>query len=165
MTEESYVSRLREAVAEATPRLALLTEGDAALRPAPGKWSPREILGHLVDSAITNHQRFLRAVAQDDLVFPGYPQDEWVALQAYQNASWSDLVALWRALNQHIARVMPLIPRAVRARAHTNHNLGQLAFIKLTATQPATLDYLMADYVAHLEHHLRQIPGAHSHGR
>ena len=49
---------------------------------AQDKWSPREIVGHLIDSAANNHQRFVRAQFTDDLVFSGYQQAEWVGVQA-----------------------------------------------------------------------------------
>src|SRR6476660_1623273 len=80
---------------------------DTASRPrGPGKWSPKQIVGHLIDSAVNNHARFVRAQLQDDLVFPGYDQDGWVRLQRYADAPWEDLVALWAAFNRHIAHVM-----------------------------------------------------------
>ncbi len=128
-------------------------------RPAPGKWSPREIIGHLIDSASNNHQRFVRAGGQDDLVFPAYAQNQWVELQDYQHASWADLVSLWAAFNRHLARVMTAIPESVRSRPRTRHNLDEIAWRVVPATEPVTLDYFMMDYVEHLEHHLRQILG------
>ena len=70
--EPRYAARLRAIVTETEPLLRKIGEAESAVRPAPGKWSPREIIGHLVDSASINHQRFVRAAFQDDLVFPGY---------------------------------------------------------------------------------------------
>ena len=159
MTLPAYVEELRRAVEEATPRLLAL--GDASLVPrAPGHWSPREIIGHLVDSASNNHQRFIRAQFQDDLVFPGYQQDDWVRAGGYQDAPWEDLVALWRTFNLQIARVMERVPEEVRLRENARHNVDRIGFNTIPAERPATLDHLMQDYVRHLEHHLRQIfPG------
>jgi DinB family protein len=158
-SEPAYAQRLRERVATAVPKLRAISD-DASGRPrAPGKWSPREIIGHLVDSASNNHQRFVRATWQDDLVFPGYEQDEWVRLQDYQHAPWSELVTLWAAFNNHMARLMGAIPEDVRTRERTRHNLDDLAWRPVPASQPVTLDYFMEDYVGHLEHHLRQILG------
>ena len=73
------VLELREAVNSVTPKLLALGEASAK-RPAPGKWSPREIIGHLVDSATNNYGRFVRGQLQDELVFPGYAQDDWVRI-------------------------------------------------------------------------------------
>ena len=151
-----YIERLRTVVEEAAPRLRTLGDASAA-KPARGGWSPREIIGHLVDSASNNHQRFVRARVQDDLVFPGYKQDLWVQAGAYQDAPWNDLVELWRTFNLQIARVMAATPDELRLRERLEHNLDRIGFEPVPQGQPATLDHLMRDYVAHLEHHLRQI--------
>src|SRR5262245_35472726 len=157
---QSYVDEFRSTVEQATPVLLALTDAESMKHPAPGKWSPREVIGHLIDSASNNHQRFVRAPFQSDLVLAGYDQDAWVALQKYQDESWADLVALWRAFNTHLAHVMASIPASVREREHRRQNLHEIHWKTVPADQPATLDDLMADYVAHLKHHLRQILGA-----
>ena len=159
MTEPAYAARLRTAIAASEPRLLALTDAETARRPAAGKWSPREIIGHLIDSASNNHQRFVRAASQEDLVLPGYEQERWVELQNYQDAQWRDLVSLWAAFNRHIARVMAAIPEDARTRRRERHNLDQVAWKSVPATEPATLAYFMNDYVDHLEHHLRQVLG------
>ena len=152
-----YVNDLVSAVRGAAARLRTVAEADAARRPAPGKWSAKEIIGHLIDSASNNHQRFVRARWQEDLVFTGYDQDAWVEAQQYQVAPWSDLLDLWLAYNLHLARAMETVPDAVRLRSHTRHNLDQLAWKPVAPGEPATLDYFMRDYVNHLHHHLSQI--------
>ncbi|MDP9206345.1 MAG: DinB family protein [Gemmatimonadota bacterium] len=152
-----YVAELRRAIEKSTPMLEKMSEDATSRRPAPGKWSPREIIGHLIDSASNNHQRFVRARFQEDLVFPGYDQDAWVAAQQYQETPWDELLALWRAFNLHIARVMEATPADQRVRQRERHNLDELAWKTVPRDKPATLDYFMADYVAHLQHHLRQI--------
>lgn len=155
----TYAARLEAVVAAAAPRLAAIADEASAARPAPGKWAPREVVGHLVDSASNNHQRFVRARDQDDLVFPGYAQEAWVDAQQYREAPWRELVELWALFNRHLARVMAATPAAVRERRHARHNLDQIAWRTVPADEPATLDYFMADYVGHLEHHLRQVLG------
>jgi hypothetical protein len=155
-----YVTHLRAVITAAEPALAALPERETALRPAPDKWSPREVIGHLVDSASNNHRRFVMARWQDDLVFAGYEQDRWVEAQDYEHAPWRELVALWAGFNRHLARVMAAVPPDVRARPHARHNLHEVAWQLVPASEPATLDYFMADYVGHLEHHLRQVLGA-----
>ena len=160
-----YVDDLIRNVNEASARLRRVSDADAARRPGPGKWCAKEIVGHLIDSASHNHQRFVRASWQDDLVFPGYHQDAWVSAQGYQAAPWLELVDLWAAYNAHIARLMRATPDAVRLRDRTHHNLDELAWQPVPSDQPASLDDMMRDYVGHLLHHLRQIdalglPGA-----
>jgi hypothetical protein len=157
VTVQDYVSDLRATIEKATPLLEGMSEEKTLCRPAPNKWSPREIIGHLVDSASNNHQRFVRAQFQEELIFPGYDQDAWVSSQRYQDAPWPDLVALWRTFNLHIARVMEATPDAARQRSRTTHNLDLLAWMPVPRDRPATLDYFMSDYVAHLKHHIRQI--------
>lgn len=150
-----YVDELRQAVETATPKLLAL--GDAsATRPAPRKWSPREIIGHLVDSASNNHQRFVRGRLQDDLVFPGYAQEDWVRIGRYQDASWEDLVTLWRLLNLQIARVMEGTAEEVRRRPRARHSFDEIG-VPLPPGESATLEHVMSDYVVHLKHHLQQI--------
>ena len=152
-----YVAELRDAIRKFTPSLEEMSEEATRHRPAPGKWCPREIIGHLIDSASNNHQRFVRALFQDDLVFPGYEQDAWVSAQRYREAPWDELLALWRSFNLHIARVMEAAPAEQRLRERAHHNLDELAWKAVSRDEPATLDYFMADYVAHLQHHLGQI--------
>jgi len=152
-----YIDDLIATVRAAAARLRRVADADAARRPAPGTWSAKEIIGHLIDSASHNHQRFVRARWQDDLVFPGYDQDVWVSAQDYQAASWPDLVDLWAAYNTHLARIMRATSEATRLRTHMRHNLDELAWRPVPAGEPVTLDYFMRDYVGHLLHHLRQV--------
>jgi hypothetical protein len=144
-------------VRRAAGHLRELTDADAARRPAPGTWCAKEVIGHLVDSAAHNHQRFVRARWQDDLIFPGYAQDEWISAQSYREAPWAELLDLWLAYNLHIARVMESTPAAARLTPRTRHNLDEIAWQRIPRDQSATLEYFMADYVGHLKHHLRQI--------
>src|ERR687889_2348450 len=93
---------LRGEVAASLPRLRALTESDAGKDRGDGKWVRKEILGHLIDSAANNHQRFVRARAADPFVWPGYEQDAWVAAHGYRDRSWSELVELWVAMNRQV---------------------------------------------------------------
>jgi uncharacterized damage-inducible protein DinB len=148
---------LLNAVDSALPRLQGLGAEQTAIRPAPGKWSPREVIGHLIDSASNNHQRFVRAEFQDGLVFDGYQQDCWVEVQQYQQAPWPELLTLWASFNRHLARVMTAAPPERRRRAHTAHNFDRIAFRPVPQGSAATLEYFMEDYVLHLQHHLNHI--------
>ena len=152
--------RLRAALDAAEPLLRRISDADSATPLAPGKWSPRQVIGHLIDSAGNNHQRFVRSALQDDMVFPGYAQDDWVALQRYQETSWDELLTLWLAFNRHIVRIMAAIPSEVAERVRATHNLDQIATYAPPTPGDATLEYFMRDYVDHLERHMRQILGA-----
>jgi hypothetical protein len=92
-------------------------------------------------------------------VFGGYDQVGWVEAQKYQDAPWTELVTLWRAFNLHLARVMAVVPEATRTRGHRQHTLNDIAWKTLATDEPATLEFVMQDYVDHLNHHLRQILG------
>ena len=155
----AYSRRLVDALHRATPALLALDDAATTRRPAPGKWSPREIIGHLVDSASNNHQRFVRMRDRDDLVVEGYEQDAWVAAQRYQDAPWRELVLLWMTYNRHLARLMAATPSVDRERVRHRHNLDQRAFRPVPADRGVTLGYFMNDYVEHLEHHLAQVLG------
>ena len=157
---QDYVTRLMKVVETATPLLMTIEDEASARQPAPNKWSAREIVGHLIDSASNNHQRFVRAQFTDDLIFPGYEQDRWVDVQHYRDAPWRELVTLWAAFNRHIARVMAAVPNEARTKPRRKHTLHQLASQPIPEDTPATLDYFMRDYVGHLEHHLKQILGS-----
>src|SRR3954464_9940310 len=144
-------------IEEASARLLSLTEDESRAPLADEKWSAKETIGHLIDSASNNHQRFVRAQFRDDLLFDGYEQDAWVALQQYKDAPWAELIELWRLFNLHIARIMQAAPIDERLRKRAQHNLDQIAWTSVSRDEPATLDYFMSDYVGHLKHHLAQI--------
>jgi hypothetical protein len=125
-----------------------LSEADASRQPAPGRWSKKEILGHLIDSAANNHQRFVRAQLAPSLEFPAYEQERWVAAQAYATESWPDLVELWLLYNRHLLHVLGAMPEASLAVACA---IGGKAAVPLSE--------IVSGYVDHLENHLAQILG------
>jgi DinB superfamily len=153
------IEDFRRTVEGAALRLLALTEEQSESRRAPGAWSAKETLGHLIDSAANNHQRFVRAQFQDDLVLPGYAQEEWIASQGYQETSWACLVELWRLYNLHLLHVVSRIPEAELRRPRLPHSLHLIAFKLVGEDEPATLEYLIRDYIEHLKHHLGQIDG------
>jgi hypothetical protein len=139
-------ARLRETVESGSSRLMSISDAEAARRPGPGKWSKKEILGHLIDSAANNHQRFIRAQQVDELIFPGYEQEAWVGLQDPNSRSWTELVDLWRLYNLHLAHVLARVPTS-----------KQEVQCRIGASEPVTLAFLMEDYLRHLQHHLSQL--------
>ena len=143
--------RIRAIVMREEPRLRAISPETAALARAPGKWSPAQVLGHLIDSAANNHQRFVRGQLVEHLDIPGYAQNEWVEAQGYAAEPWGDLVGLWASLNAHLAHVVERIPAA--ALSHTVTIIPSRG----EPGRPMSLDALIADYLRHLLHHLEQI--------
>jgi hypothetical protein len=116
-------------------------------KPAPGKWSKQEILGHLIDSAINNLKRFT-----DTQYFPQpytvirYNQDELVVINRYQQLPLEHLLQLWSILNKQIVNIISTIPA------------DKLSYtVIIPSGDPKTLEWLAIDYVEHMEHHLKQI--------
>jgi len=140
------ISRFELILATAPRKLVDVSDADASHKPAPEKWCKKEILGHLIDSAGNNHQRFVRCQHVDRLEFPEYDQNPWVASQAYAAESWADLVNLWLLLNRHLLHIVRSAPSDVY-----KHELviGHHA--------PMTFEALVPSYLQHLEHHLAQI--------
>lgn len=143
---ETIAKELRELVAGARVQLLSLSEQDVSEKPFAEKWSLKEVLGHLIDSASNNHQRFVRMQLQQDIGSFSYTQEEWNAVQKYQAERWGDLVDLWALYNTHLAHVI----------AHVNHaslrNTCEMGY-----PRPASLRFVMEDYVRHVKHHLEQI--------
>lgn len=147
--------RLRATLAHAEPRLLAIEA--PATRPAPEAWSPQEVVGHLVDSAVVNYARVVRGALGAPLVFEGYDQDAWVEAGRYARADWPALVGLWRGLNEQIARVADGIAPEALGREHADHSLDRIAWRVVPPDEPVTLHILLDDYVDHLRHHLRAI--------
>jgi hypothetical protein len=158
-SSNDFLEDFRQTLAASSARLLEIPADQSQLPRAEGKWSPREIVGHLIDSASNNHQRFVRAQFTDDLVFAGYEQEGWVRVQDYQNEDWNDLVQLWRLYNQHLLHLISLIPEESRLKLRHKHNLHQIASDSLSETEPVTLDWFIRDYLDHMKKHLKQILG------
>ena len=112
-------------------------------RSAPGKWSRRQILGHLIDSATNNHQRFVRAQFEEK-PFITYDQDQWNLHSHYEDMDPMHILRFWTIYNQHLIEVVKRFPEDALQR-------------KCLTEKEVTLEWLIEDYVVHLEHHLRQL--------
>jgi len=143
--------RLLATVEAAEPRLRRISGSESIHPVLPGGWSRRQVLGHLIDSASNNHQRFVRGAMQPSLEFPGYDQEANVRLQAPQEADWPLLVALWSAYNRYLAHVIARLPASKLE-----------SVCRIGSGAPVTLRFLADDYLTHMLHHLRQIGVADS---
>jgi len=143
--------KLLSLIDAAEPKLRKTNAADTAKPVLAGGWSRKQLIGHLIDSASNNHQRFVRAALQASLDFPGYEQDGCVRVQAAQDADWELLVSLWAAYNRYLAHVIAHLPESKLA---TPCRIG--------SGDAVTLDFLAKDYVKHLLHHLAQIGAADS---
>ena len=143
---QNALNKYESLLAGALPRLLSISESASSDRLAPDKWSKKQVLGHLIDSASNNHQRFVRAQLSGEIKLPGYEQESWVRTQAYQSESWEHLVQLWKFYNLHLLHVVAAIPE---------NRLTSLCFIG--DNEPVTLEFIITDYIRHLEHHLQQI--------
>lgn len=148
MTFKQIAEDLLSTVNHAQSLLESVPETKAETKPQPNKWSPKEIIGHLIDSASNNHQRFVRAALQRELTFPGYDQEALVTLVRPNDASWDLLVRLWESYNRYLAHVISHLPESV----------GDVS-CAIGKNPPATLRFIAEDYVGHLKHHLNQVVG------
>lgn len=154
-----FLTDFANTIDDATRRMLTISEDTSGEPRATGKWSSREILGHLIDSAANNHVRFVNAQFSDDLVFPGYDQERWVTVQRYQDQPWGDLVEHWSASNRHLLHLIAIIPEETLEKERAKHNLHQIAWKAVPQNKPVTLEYFIRDYLAHMKNHLRQIFG------
>jgi hypothetical protein len=141
-------ARLKEVVRMAEPKLRGITEENAGKPALKGGWSPKQLIGHLIDSAANNHQRFVRGTLQGVYEGPGYAQDDWVNLQDYQRQKWADILVLWSAYNRHLAHLITQMPED---KAGATCKIGSSEY---------TLGYVVNDYVDHMLGHLKQIGAA-----
>ena len=137
---------LLRVVEAAELRLRAFSELESEKPVLEGGWSRKQVIGHLIDSASNNHQRFVRAALQDSLDFPAYDQNGNARVQAFQEAGWPLLVSLWGNYNRYLAHVIARLPES---KLNTVCRIG--------SGSPVTLEFLARDYFRHLVHHLAQI--------
>jgi hypothetical protein len=117
---------------------------DAAWR--SGAWTRKQIVGHLLDSAANNRQRFVRAAIQGEYAGPKYAQDAWVAAHGYQSQDWHTLLRWWETEHEILAAIVDRIP---------DERLDSSCIVGDNA--PVTLRFLIEDYLAHQHHHFGQM--------
>ena len=138
--------KLVRVVRSAEAILFQVPEAESSKPVLSGGWSRKQVLGHLIDSASNNQQRFVRAALQTSLDFPGYDQDGCVRVQAVEEADWTLLVSLWAGYNRYLAHVIAHLPVS---KLETLCRIG--------SDEPVTLRFLAEDYLRHLLHHFGQI--------
>lgn len=153
----NYATVLRKIITESASGLWELEEADLLFKPHPNKWSKQEILGHLIDSAYNNHQRFLRTEAQGNLVFHGYDQENWVIKNAYQEREKRDVIETYIIVNLHLSAMIAQLSSNVLNNLTLDHNYHQICMERIAANEPTNLAYLVHDYLFHIEHHLKQL--------
>jgi DinB superfamily len=139
-------SSFRQQIASVHQLLLPITEQHAQRPFREGGWSRKEILGHLIDSALNNHQRFVRAALTGSYEGPSYQQEGWVVIHGYKCMAWSILLEHWRGQNELLCEVVERIPEE---RFDALCRVGEGA--------PVTLRFLVEDYLVHLHHHVQQI--------
>jgi hypothetical protein len=142
---EFAIKRL-EYLCDLIPQLLTeIEEQTFSVKPQPNKWSKKEIIGHLIDSATNNHQRFVRGQFEDVPKIV-YDQNKWNEFNFYQKMDIQQLIFFWTIYNRQLAELIKNIPE---------ENLSKEC--KSGDDKNLTLDFLINDYVEHLEHHLRQV--------
>jgi len=152
-----YHLQLRTIINTTSQQLAKVNAIDFEQKPSLEKWSKKEILGHLIDSAYNNHQRFSQAVTKDDLIFNGYDQVQWVINNRYQQRTIAELSQTWASVNQHLSFLLEGLSEDLLNRTNSAHNFHKICMNRLEAGDSPTLSYLVWDYIFHVEHHLAQI--------
>jgi hypothetical protein len=137
-------NEIRTIVKSAAKALSSMKMQQVSSRKSPGKWSKKEILGHLIDSAANNHHRFVRGAFNAAAEFPAYNQDDWVRIQRYSESNWANLIALWSAYNFHLSDVIDRLPAEALS---SPCNIGK--------EEPVSLEFVVRDYVRHLKHHVK----------
>lgn len=144
---EKIATELEEIISTYSNKIALLDNIEFNAKPNPNKWSKKEVLGHLIDSAQNNLRRFIVGQYEDNPHII-YDQDAWVNVNHYQHMSEGDVVMLWKLINERIVAVLKMIPV---------ENYDRLCNTGKTTPANHSLQWLAADYVKHLKHHLNQI--------
>ncbi len=146
LTPSLYAADLESLISKA---LALWRQYDdvSASKPnAHGKWTTKQVIGHLCDSAGNNLQRIVRLSLQNFLLFPRYEQEKWVSVQQYDLRSLADLLHLFESVQRHLAHVIRFLEPE------------SLEHVWIDDGKARPLRHLVEDYLGHLQHHMDQVP-------
>jgi hypothetical protein len=138
------IERLEYLCDYVTPVIRRIADETMNRVPAPGKWSRKQIMGHLIDSAANNHHRFVRSQFDHSPTIY-YDTDKWNAAGHYDKMTPEHVVDFWQAYNRFLAVLLRQLPESAYARLCD------------TGGDNVTLGFVIVDYVVHLEHHLRQV--------
>ena len=139
---------LTQTIERELPYLRIFDDARASVARGPGKWSAKEELGHLIDSAANNHIRFVRGAVEPEFRGTGYAQEDWVSMHGYREMPWETIVNFWFEYNTLLAWLVSRIPQ---------DRLGTACFIG--ENRPVTLEYVIEDYVLHMQHHIDLLLG------
>jgi len=145
---KNTIQELKEIVSAYTKKISAIPDAEFSAKPLPHKWSKKEVLGHLIDSAQNNLRRFVCSQYESTPPHITYDQDFWVKANGYARASKDDIIELWRLCNDQIGRILEAVPGADYKRTI---DTGK------EAPQLRTLEWLAEDYVKHMKHHINQI--------
>jgi hypothetical protein len=141
------ISDLEKALSFGFELISKLSEEEMSVKKSPEKWSKREILGHLIDSAINNLQRFTEIqFTEKPYVIRKYNQNELVKVNDYQNSDTQELLSFWLAINKRIEKVIE---------RQTEETLKYK--VQIDDETIVDFNFLIKDYIDHLVHHLQQI--------
>jgi hypothetical protein len=142
---ESSVIRLEYLLDIVPDLLKKIGEEEFSYKSTPDKWSKKEILGHLIDSATNNHHRFIR-VQFEDIPKISYDQNKWNSSGYYNKINSNQIISFWTVYNRQLLEIMQFLPEDILNR---KCNIGE--------DENVTLAWIINDYIRHMEHHLKQL--------
>lgn len=148
MTDEQrkvLIARYRDGHAEVMRALEGIGPRELDARPAPGAWSPREIVHHLADSEMTSAIRLRRLIAEDEPVIHGYDQDHFARTLYYDRPIEASLDAFRTARACTVELLERLTPEQW-TRAGTHSESG-----------PYSIERWLEIYAKHAHGHADQI--------
>lgn len=97
---EDVLTMLEEQIVESLALLRALSEEQVMMRPAPGEWNIKEIIGHMADTERVFAYRALCFARGDQTPLPGFDQDEYMIDAHFSERSLADLCDEFAAVRQ-----------------------------------------------------------------
>lgn len=142
---EQLIAQYKDGYRVVSEALVKITPEELDARPAPGKWTAREIIHHLADSEMTAAVRFRLLIAEDRPAIKGYDQDAFVRRLHYERPHEASL-ELFRAARASTAELMACLGESDWLREGTHSEVGRYG-----------LDTWLRIYAAHAHKHADQI--------